>query len=173
MSMVIGLLQNEDRIQSSINRLRNAGFTADKIRILTRYNDIQKLFGRNESRIVVKYMVWGALLGIAILHLYGLTMGGYACNQLFGYIPVSFWVCDIVGFTLVGLILGISAGFFVGVSKFEGGADLYTHGVCQGGKLVTVEVDNELTTEEVITILQQENAQGVKAFQDLVEISPS
>jgi hypothetical protein len=173
MSTVIGLFQQDENIHSSIYKLQQAGFAVDKIRVLTRYDEVQKLFSSNESHLVMKYMGWGALLGIAILNLYGLTIGGYACNRLLGYIPVSYWICDIVGFTLLGLILGLSAGFFVGVNKFEGGADLYTHGVSRGGQLMTVKVDNELATDEIINILDQENAQGIKVFQDLVDVNPS
>jgi hypothetical protein len=173
MTTVIGLFQSDKNTQSSIDELKEAGFALDKIRILTAYNDVQKLFGSNESHLVKKYMGWGALLGIAILNLYGLTVGGYACSRLFGYIPVSYWFCETIGFTVIGLILGAVAGFFMGVSKFEKGADLYTHGVVRGGKLIAVTVDNELAAGEVISILNQENAQGVKALQDLVEVNPS
>lgn len=172
MTTVIGLFQSDENTQNSIDELKDAGFGVDKIRILTGYNDVQRLFGSNESHLVMKYVGWGALLGIAILNLYGLTMGGYACSRLLGYIPVSYWICETVGFTVTGLVLGAMAGFFVGVSKFEKSADLYTHGVVRGGTLMAVTVDNELAAGEVISILNHENAQGVKAFQDLVEVSP-
>ncbi|MCL4303726.1 MAG: peptide deformylase [Anaerolineae bacterium] len=61
---------------------------------------------------------------------------------------------------------------FIDRIEFEKSADLYTHGVVRGGQLMAVTVDNEVAAGEVISMLKQENAQGVKAFQDLVEVSP-
>jgi hypothetical protein len=95
-------------------------------------------------------------------------VGGYACTKLFGYIPVSFLACDVVSSIAIGLILGASAGWFVGVNRFEKGADQYTHGVCQGRKLMTVKTTSELTPQ-ALKILQQEKAEAVKAFDDLQE----
>lgn len=172
MSTVIGLFQPGQMVDSSMAKLQQAGCTADKIRILTRYDEVAQIFSSTERRLVVKYVVWGALLGIAVLNLYGLIMGGYACSRFLGYIPVSYWLCDLVGFSIIGLILGAFAGLFVGFNKFEKEADLYTHGISEGGTLITVQVEDEPATGQIINILRQANAQGVKAFQDLAETGP-
>lgn len=173
MTTVIGLFRNDENIQSSIDRLQDAGLAADKIRIFTSYDDVQKLFSGNESHLVVRYVVWGAVLGIAIFNLYGLALGGYACHTILGYLPSWYWLCDIVGFTVLGLILGASAGFFVGVTRFEGGADLYTHGINRGDKLMAVQVDDEPAANKVKRILDQARARGIKLFRDLADVSPS
>lgn len=171
MNAVVGLFQQDENIHTSIDRLRRAGFAADKIHVLTRYDEVQTLFKPNESHLVLKYVGWGAFFGIAIMNLYGLTVGGYACNCLSGYIPASYWACGVVGFSLLGLLLGATAGFFWGVNKFEGSADEYTHGVGGGNKLMAVRVEDEPAAKAATNILRQENAQGVKNFQDLLDMS--
>lgn len=168
MQAVVGLFQRDENIQSAIYKLKEAGFAEDKLKVLTDYDAVQRLFGRYESHQVINYMIGGAAVGVSILLLYGLIVGGYGCTKFFGYIPVSFLACDVVGSIVVGLILGTSAGWFIGVNKFEKGADQYTHGVCQGHKLMTVKATSELTPR-AMKILRQEKAEAVKTFDDLQE----
>jgi len=168
MQAVVGLFERDENIQSAIYELKKAGFAEDTIKILTDYDTIQKLFGRYESHQVIGYMIGGALVGVTILLLYGLIVGGYACTSLLGYIPLSFLTCSVVGSIAIGLILGAAAGWFIGVNKFEKSADQYTHGVCQGHKLMTVRATGE-STPKALKILQQEQAEAIKTFDDLQE----
>jgi hypothetical protein len=162
MRTVIGLFSDDENAQSSIHRLEETGLAEDQISVLPRDIAVQTLLAGNQIRRVAPYMAWGALCGIIIMNLYGLTMGACACN-LCDHIPAFFWVCDVVGFTLVGLVLGAAAGWFVGVDKFEKDTDLYTQGVDAGGEVITIKVNNEFVTK-VMDILRQENAVVVKTL---------
>ena len=168
MKALVGMFQRDENVQSTIHKLKDAGFAEDRIRVLTDYETVQKLFSSYEGHQVIKYVVSGAVSGIAVLLLFGLTLGGYVCSTLFGHIPTSFLTCVLVGSVGLGLILGASAGWFIGISRFERGVDQYTHGVCQGYKLMALKLNNG-TLPKVTEILHQENAKAVKTFDDLQE----
>jgi hypothetical protein len=46
-----------------------------------------------------------ALVGILAFNLYGLMLGAYACS-IFHEMLAVFWVCDVIGFTILGAFLG-------------------------------------------------------------------
>jgi hypothetical protein len=166
MQTVVGLFQSDEDAQSATDRLKEAGLTDDEISLLSDYDSVQKLFGSYEVFRVMKYVIWGAVIGVTILLLYGLVLGGYACTTLFGYIPLSYLACDVVGSIVIGLILGATAGWFIGVNSFEKEVDQYTHGVCRDRKLMSVKVGDDLISK-VSRILRQEHAEAVKRFADL------
>lgn len=72
----------------------------------------------------------------------------------------------VVGSIVIGLILGATAGWFIGVNRFEKDVDQYTHGVCRDRKLMSVKVGDELISK-VTKILRQEHAEEVQRFADL------
>jgi hypothetical protein len=162
MRTVIGLFLDDENAQSSILKLEETGLAEDQISVLTQPQAVQNLLIGNQTRRVAPYIAWGTLCGMVILNVYGLTIGAYACS-LCNHIPALFWICDVVGFTFLGLVLGAAAGWFVGLDKFEKEADLYTQGADAGGEVVTITVNNEFVTK-VMGILRQENAVVVKTL---------
>jgi ABC-type dipeptide/oligopeptide/nickel transport system permease subunit len=159
MKTVIGLLKQEQNIRSSIRNLNKAGFTRDKIEVITHDSVVQKFIYDHQGRLVARYAGLGAFLGLTILGSFSLGLGVYACHVC-GY-PATFWIGNTLGFMLIGAILGLLAGWFSGTDKLEKIAVFYSQGVRLGSKLVAVTVNDELLTK-AMDLLRQENAVELK-----------
>lgn len=160
METVIGLFQSEENVEESIHKLEETGLIEDSISVITREDAARNLFSEDQNRILTTYVGLSALVGILAFNLYGLMLGAYACS-IFHEMLVVFWVCDVIGFTILGALLGAVAGLFIGLGQVDSRTELYTQGVLRGGKMLAVKVSDELVSK-VTSILQQENAEGVK-----------
>jgi hypothetical protein len=159
MKTVIGLLWNDESVQSCIHRLKEMGLTENSISVLDRYTAVRELIGTYQIRGVAKYTFWGALLGIVTFGPFGL--GASVCECTLLHYGPEFGIGVLAAFIVIGTVFGAFMGHFFGVDKSERSYHLYCQGACRGAKVVAVQVNDELTTR-TMSALRRENALGVK-----------
>jgi hypothetical protein len=118
--------------------------------------------GGDQDHIVAKYAAWGGLIGLAIYGPFGLTASMCEC-MLFDYNP-TIGIGILLAFMAAGTIFGAFIGSFVGAGELGNITHLYTEGVRRGGALVVVQTTDDLASS-AMSILRQEHALGVKAYQ--------
>jgi len=173
MSTVIGLFPSDESAQHAIYQLKTTGFTAGNhpsgIICSTQASLARELIAGSEKQIEARYAGWGAVAGVALLGLYSLSAGAYLCN-LCGYSPL-FWARNLIGFVIIGAILGMAAGWFMGADKLEQLTGLYTQSLRRGGEMVAITVNHELVPQ-AMRLLRQEHALGLADLRD-IPASPS
>jgi hypothetical protein len=158
---VIGLVWGDENIRDSVRELKRAGLAENNISLLARYSAVRELLGANQGRVVAKYTLWGALLGIAAFAPFGVAASVCECTLLH-YNP-GFGAGILIAFVAIGMGFGAFMGCFVGVGQMEEGTHLYCQGLRLGGKVVVVRASDDLVAKTVST-LQQDTAVGVKTL---------
>jgi hypothetical protein len=161
MKTVIGLFWSEDDIQSSIQTLENAGVPTDNVDILSHIS--RKRLCDNLCHPVARSAGWGAVIGVAIYATSGLITGIAGCHYC-GF-DSTYALGTLVGFLIVGGLVGALLGQWIGLDALEQNSHLYTHAAQVGGMVVAVQASDELVGQ-VAEILRQENAIGVRMLPD-------
>jgi hypothetical protein len=161
MKTVIGLFWDDENIQSSIHKLRQAGCAEDTINVLTRVGAVRKLLDGGRGQMVAKCAVCGALLGSITYGAFGLSVG-MGSFSLFNN-GLALGIARLLPFFGIGAAFGAFMGCFVGVGEGEESTHLYCQGVRMGGKLVVVQANDELAAKAINTLCQ-EDAIGVTAL---------
>jgi hypothetical protein len=100
---------------------------------------------------------------MAIYSVFGLAAAVSGCT-CFGY-GSAYAVGTVVGFIAIGSFIGALLGQWVGIDESERDTHLYTQGTRMGAKLLAVRAKDELVMS-TMSILQQENAKGVRTLED-------
>lgn len=166
MKTIIGLFSNKEDVQSSIRQLKETGVDEERISVFTRNQVIRKFLDSGESHVVLKYIGWGVLFGIAIYGSFGLTASLCGCT-LFGYSLAS-GIGTLLSYIAIGTVFGAIMGSFVGVGELEKDTHLYTQGVSLGGALIVVQVSDDLASG-VMNTLRQARAVGAKIYPEMKE----
>jgi hypothetical protein len=161
MKTVVGLLWRDEDVQRLIQKLEEGGFAKHSIDVATRISR-KRLVG-DQGHPVVRSAGWGAIIGVAIYAVFGLgaALTGYICC---GYAS-AYAIGTLVGFVVIGGIVGALLGQWIGVDASEHDTHLYTQGVHLGGRLVTVRGSHE-SVAQAIEVFRQQNAIGVKTLED-------
>jgi hypothetical protein len=162
MKPVIGLFWHEADISLAVKRLLEAGFSEDKISILTQESAIRRILGCKPVDMVSKYAAWGAFFGITIYGIFGLVAGWCQCN-LFS-LGQAYGIGAFLGVILGGAFVGGFLGCIAGVAESEKDSHLYVQGARLGGRVIVVQA-NEEESARVTNILEQQKASGVKSFE--------
>jgi hypothetical protein len=160
MKTVVGLVWCDEDVESSIDRLKEAGFAQDRVDVLTRISR-KRLVG-DQGHPVVRSAGWGAVVGIVVYAVFGLGAALAGCTYC-GF-DLAYAVATLVGFVVIGGFVGALLGQWIGADASERDTHLYTQGVRLGGKIVAVRSSDELITK-AMSILQQENAIGVRTLE--------
>jgi len=158
MKTVIGLLWNDESVQSCIHQLKEVGLAENSISVLDHYAAVRELVGTYQSHVVAKYAFWGALLGIATVGPLGL--GASLCECTLLRFSPGFGIGILVAFIAIGTAFGAFLGCFFGVDESERCYHLYCRGVCLGARMVAVQASDELVATAMRT-LRHEDAFGV------------
>jgi hypothetical protein len=161
MISVIGLFNEEGDAARSIQKLKDAGFSEDRISLITRENAIHKLLGCEPACVMRRYAAWGASIGIAIYATLGIFAGICQCNLL--HLDPAYGIGTFLGGTLAGAFVGGALGCLVGAAEYEKDSHLYIQGARMGGRVIAIQADEE-DAENVKLILEREKALGVKAL---------
>lgn len=159
MKTVIGLFWQDGDVRDSLRRLEDAGFSHDRI-TTSRHIARKRLVG-DLGHPIVRYSAWGAIISIAIFGTFGLGAAFAGCN-CFGY-DSTYSVATLVGFVLVGGLVGALLGLWIGIDALERDTHLYVQGLNLGGKLVIVQADDEHITK-AMDILRDGHGVGVTAL---------
>jgi hypothetical protein len=164
METIIGLIPNDDDVESARQELKNAGFPKNKINILFQPADVwQRLEGRQKIRIVFKDAVIGMLIGLIVGAVYGVPAG--YCNCRFMNCPLE---TSVILWAIISLFWVVAGGFLgaiVGFDRFEVDFYSYVEGVQRGEALFVVEA-TEKQAPVVKRILQQEHGILVHDLQE-------
>jgi hypothetical protein len=159
MKTVIGLFWRDEDVRNSLHRLEDAGFAQDSLgtpRCISR-----QLLAGDLGHPIARYVGWGVIIGIAIFGTFGLAAALAGCNW-FGY-GFTYGAATLVGFVAVGGLVGALLALWIGIDALERDTHLYVQGVHLGGKLVTVESDDEQITK-AMAILRGGDGVGVKVL---------
>ena len=159
MSTVIGLFPSNQGIHEQLQKMEEAGFTKDSIRVITKERPIKKLLGCEPNRIVAQYGMWGALLGITVYGIFVLV--GVWCDCLI--YPISQLIAFeivLVGI-LIGAFIGGIIGGFTGLAEYEKDTHLYTQGIRIGDKVFVLQTERG-DAEKAIETLNQIGCLGVR-----------
>ena len=162
MTSIIALFRGEDHLARSVNRLKEAGFSEDRLQVLNQENAILSLLGCDPKCTVSRYTALGACLGMAAYAIPALLAGLCQC-QIFQYGQI-YGLGAFAGGILAGAFIGGGLGLFYGVAESEKDSQLYVQGTRRGGRVIVIETQ-ELEAENVKEILEQEKACGVKTLQ--------
>jgi hypothetical protein len=158
MNTVVGLLWSEERVQSSIGKLKELGVDEDAISLLSHETTVKDLLGADQGHPVARHALWGALLGIAIYGPFGVAASLCECSLLrFG---PGFGIGILLAFIAIGTAFGAFLGCFFGVDRAEQGRHLYYRGVELGAQLIAVRADDELVAK-TMSILREQKVAGL------------
>jgi len=161
MKSIIGLLNSEVIVDSTIVRIEEAGLAGERISIISNPKTINSLLGCDQVCVIKNYTVLGAAIGIGIYAAFGLTAALCECNMM--HYGQEFGAVVFIGSLLAGTLVGGIIGVLVGAGEAEKDTHLYTQGIRLGGRVLCIEVDDE-DAERVKHILAMENVSGVKAL---------
>jgi hypothetical protein len=159
MKTVVGLLWSEERVQSSIRRLKELGADEDAISVLSQDNAVRELLGADQGHPVARYALWGALLGIAIYGPFGVGASLCECSLL--HFGPGFGIGILLAFIAIGTTFGAFLGCFFGVDRAEQGRHLYCRGVEQGAQLIALRADDELVAK-VTSFFHEQKMTGIR-----------
>ena len=163
MKTVIGLFWEDENVNSSIHKLKRAGFAEDMISVLTRDSKVRKLLNCAGGRVLAKCVGFGAFLGSVTYGVFGLSVGMGSCTLFDDGLASG--IVRLIPFLVIGAVFGASMGCFAGIGEAEKGTHLYCQGVRMGAKVVAVKTSDELIAKAV-GILCHENAIGVTTLKD-------
>jgi hypothetical protein len=160
MTTVIGLVPQNKQADKVKQGLAQLGINAGQVKILAHPDAVwQQLGGHEKLRIVMRYAVIGAGLGVL---LYG-PVGFFA-----GYLDCKLMGCSqSIGatFLALGLFIGIIGGgvlgAIIGLNNLEQHLYAYVEGVRRGELLLMVDTPATLG-KEVISLLRQEQGTVVR-----------
>jgi hypothetical protein len=160
MNTVIGLFWCKEDIQSSMQKLEEAGVPQASVDVLTHISR-ERLCG-NLCHPVARSATWGAAIGVAIYATFGLTAGVVGCHYC-GF-DSAYAVIILVGFLIIGALVGALLGQWIGLDASEQDSHLYTQAAHFGGRVVAVQANDELVAK-VTDILRQADAIGVRVLE--------
>jgi|GEM_PF-1797725 len=166
MKTIIGLFSKEKHITRSLSKLKEFGIPQENIDILAYENNVRELLNGYRGQVTTRYARWSLLLSIVVFGLYNLV--GWICDC--GLIPYNLRVeLDSLGIiVIVGALLGILGAYFFGIEILDGSSRLYIWNIHQGGKVVVVQTDKELT-ERIKDILHKENGVAIQTLESRFE----
>ena len=168
MKAVIGLFDNDEQVQASIERLKQAGFTEKQIKPVTCTTPLCKLLNKYcQCHMVNNWVAFGALFGLVHAGVLAFFISLLA-NRLFTLSPLV-WFLLFVGLTLFGTFLGAIFGFVFGRDQWEAEQQMYLHGVDAGQRVVAVQVTDEVMAAKARLWLQDAEAQGIETLDHLPE----
>ena len=166
MSTVFGLFPSNQDVCEEFQRIEDAGFAKDNIRLLTSDGTFYKLVGCDPNRIVAKYAVQGALFGIATYGIFFLVAVWCDCNLYPQSYSIAFEIILVV--ILLGALISVIIGGFTGKAEYERDTHLYTHGINIDKKVIVLQTQGEDEEKAVITI-RQIGCLGVRVISTLNE----
>ena len=162
MKTIIGLLESEAAIDTSILHLKQAGINEKRISLLSTPKAIHQLLGCDPVCVVKNYTFYGAAIGVAIYAIFGLLAAACQCNLLqYGQ---EYGIGTFLGSVLAGIFVGGFLGLLVGAGEAEKDSHLYVHGILAGEKMISVEVEEE-GFQQILQLLSAENILGLKVIQ--------
>jgi hypothetical protein len=162
MKTVIGLFSNDKNVQRSIDKMQEVGIARGEIRVLASEDTVADLLNGHPAVILAKYVGWGVIISMSVFGLYELI--GRICDcglPLYGF---RVELDTLVLFIVVGALLSVLVGYFVGVEKLEGNIRFYTWNAQRGHKVVAVRTNDELE-DTVINILHKANGVAIKTLE--------
>jgi hypothetical protein len=159
MRTVIGLFPSNQDVSEEFERIEEAGFTKDSMRVITKERSIKCLLRCEPDRIVAKFASWGALLGILVYGSFSIVAVWCDCT-LFPISQLIAFEIVLVGI-LAGTIVGGIVGVFIGLAEYEKDTHLYTKGIRFGDKVFVLQTDIE-DVEKAIETLSQIGCLGVR-----------
>jgi hypothetical protein len=166
MSTVVGLIKKEQSLTVLTDRLASAGCGLEQVKVLTNPREVHALLDKNALAKcqMSRCAGTGALLGLMLFAPVGFMAAAAGC-MVFGCQPLV-WLFTFGGLSFIGGIFGAMFGCFFGGDRFERNEHLYAEGVGWGHKLVVINADTAEAKTSAERVLQQEQAIGVKVFDD-------
>jgi hypothetical protein len=161
MTSLIALIKGDEPLARLVQRLKEAGFSEDRVRVLNQEKAILRILGCDPRCTVSRYAALGAFLGAAAYAIPALLAGLCQCN-LFQFSQV-YGIGAFAGGILAGAFIGGGLGVFYGAAEFEKDSQLYVQGTRIGGSVIVIHT-YEAEVENVRYILEQEKASGVKTL---------
>lgn len=159
MKSIVGLLNNQTKVEPAVEHLELSGISAERIHTLSTPAKIKKALGCDSSCLIRNYTIWGASLGIGVYAVFGVLAALCQCNIM--HFGQEYAVFTIIGALLAGGLVGGVIGLVAGAAEYEKDTHLYIQGVRFGGKLISVEVQED-EVESVKGILSEHNALGLR-----------
>jgi hypothetical protein len=161
MASVIALIKGDEHLARLVQRLKEAGFSEDRIRVLNQEKAILRVLDCDPKCTVSRYAALGAFLGVAAYAIPALLAGLCQCN-LFHFDQV-YGVGTFAGGILSGIFIGGVLGVFYGAAEFEKDSHIFVQGTRIGGSVIVIQT-SEAEVENLRYILEQEKASGVKTL---------
>jgi hypothetical protein len=159
MQSIIGLLDSTTPVESAVRKIKEAGISEDRIRVLSNPQSINKLFGCDPLCMVGNYAIVGAAISAGIYAIFGLAAAMCQCNLM--HYGQGYGIGTLLGALLAGTFVGGVIGMLVGMDEAEKNSHLYVQGARLGGKVIAIQLSED-DIERVKIILVNENALGVK-----------
>jgi hypothetical protein len=164
MKTLVGLIPDSEHAAAAEAAMKNAGLGEDKISALARPAEVwQRLGGHRKMRVVFKYVLAGALLGLVVASLYGLPAS--IMNCIHQGCPFSANLGFLIAIYLFWIIGGAFMGAHIGLDRLEQDMYSYVEGVRRGGSLMVAETPDEETVE-VTEIMEHEGGLLVHPLED-------
>jgi len=164
MDTVIGLFPCNQKVNHQIQNLTEAGFSLNRMEVITHGSAIQKVLGINRNQIVLNYAIIGALVGISIYGTFAFAAGWCECAY-FNFSKTILY--EILGLgILVGVIIGGIIGGITGMAKYENATHLYTRGISLGDKVFVLKTEPD-KLEKAKQVLTNMGCIGVKTVAEL------
>jgi hypothetical protein len=166
MSTVIGLSPYQQDIVRQLHVLEEAGYSKDRVRVISKEGSIYQILGCSPGCIVTNYTGWGAFFGILIYGIFALVASWCECNIFLFSHEVGF------GIILVGILFGAFAGGFIGfitgLAEYEKDTHLYTQGIHVGSKVLVLDVNVE-ESERAKTALHNLGCTGIRVIEEPIK----
>jgi hypothetical protein len=155
MKTLISLIPDTDSAEHAVGKLRQAGVSQDKMCILCRPVEVWKRLGGDEKlHIVIRYGLYGTLLGLAVGLLYGVPSGIMNCLVMDCAVNTNLTFLAII--TLFWILGGAFLGTLFGLDRLEKDLYSYVEGVRRGGAFIMVDIP-ENQAAAVTKILKEEH----------------
>ncbi|MGD9091970.1 MAG: hypothetical protein PVF74_03925 [Anaerolineales bacterium] len=161
MKTVIGLYPH-DRGFSRVKRLlKLVGFEDDDIQVLTNEEVIHGQLSKERPYLIAKNASLDTISLVALFSVVGLLASWCGFN-LFAF-GNTVAIIIILSALLLGAIMGISLGVFIGESKFKHDLQLYSQGVQHGDKVIAIQATHK-EIRKAKRILTRGSAIGVRTL---------
>lgn len=152
---IFSVFSEQSEVDTCVQHLREAGFRAAEISVLSSDFPGQKDFHQDQPTAILRGAAVGGFFGLLIGGAVGLLAGLEAFYVPF--LSTTLFSHPLYGALLggfFGALLGAGSGMLVGIGTPSTATDRYAHYLDDGGILVSVHCDNANCAQRAMTILE-------------------
>lgn len=154
MKTLVGLIPDNEHVATTVQAIKEAGIDEYQVSAPVHPATIwEAIGGHSKKRTLLKFAVYGGLLGLLVATLYGLPASILNCIHM--QCPFADNLGLLLAITAFWIAAGAFLGAIVGLDRFERDLYVFTESIHRGASLMFVEAPDEQTSE-VSQILQAE-----------------